>query len=258
MAYCTCLENTHTFTGIVGSNPTLSASLETFMKRILFAILIILVLLGATLMLGNLLGEDLKDKAIAIGYFSAATYSLLFGLLLKKNLQKISTNFTDKKLLFTIYGSIGAIFLDTVVWWAQTALNTEEAAISPNLWIDLFMTVPFYVLLCYFLSGLVTKYKFSWVTIALTGGFYEIIADGIIGNLIGLNILGVLISPILFPIFIIVYSPIILVPFLLLPPNPDLAKNSVKKDFLALLKPVKAVLIFPFSIGLGLLLEKLF
>ena len=227
------------------------------MKMILFTILIISVLFGAALMLGNLSGEVLKDKAIAIGYFSAVTYTLIFGLLLRKNLQKISAKFINKRLLFTIYGSIGAIFLETVVWLAQTVLNIKGAAISPNLWIDLLMTVPFYILLCYFLSGLVMKYNFSWVTIALAGGFYEIVADGIVGNLISLNVLGVLISPILFPIFIIIYSPIILVPFLLLPPNPNLVKIS-KKNFLILLKPVKAALIFPFSIGLGLLLEKLF
>lgn len=228
------------------------------MKKILFVILTILVLVGAVLMLGNLLNGVLKDKAISIGYFSAAAYTLIFGLLLRKNLQKISANFTNKRLLFTIYGAIGAIFVETVIWLAQVSLNTTGAAISTNLWIDILMTVPFYVLLCYFLSGLVLKYNFSWVTIALAGGFYETMADGIIGNLIGLNILGALISPVLLPIFIITYSPIILVPFLLLPPNPALAKNSVKKNFLILLKPAKAVLIFPFSLGLGFLLEKLF
>lgn len=209
-------------------------------------------------MLGNLSNGVLKDKAIAIGYFSAAAYTLIFGLLLRKNLQKISTNLTNKKLLFTIYGAVGAIFVETVIWLAQILLKTEGAAISQNLIVDLVMTVPFYTLLCYFLSGLIMKYKFSWVTIALAGGLYEIIADGIIGNLIGLNILGALISPILFPIFIITYSPIILVPFLLLPPNPDLVKNSPRKDFFVLLKPAKAAFIFPFSLGLGLLLEKLF
>jgi len=209
-------------------------------------------------MLGNLLNGVLKDGAIAIGYFSAAAYALVFGLLLRKNLQKILTNFADKKLLFTICGTIGGIFVETVIWWAQTTLNTKGAAISTNLWIDLLITVPFYILLCYFLGDLVMKYNFSWIAIALAGGFYEIIADGIIGNLIGLNILGALISPILFPIFIITYSPIILVPFLLLPPNPDSAKNSIEKDFLILLKPVKAALIFPLFFGLGLLLEKLF
>lgn len=228
------------------------------MKRVLFVILIILVLIGAVLMLGNLLNGALKDKAIAIGYFSAAAYTLIFGLLLRKTLQNISARFASKKLLFIVYGAIGAIFVETVIWWAQIALNAKGAAISSILWIDLLMTVPFYVLLCYFLSSLVLKYKFSWIAIALAGGFYEVVADGIIGNLIGFNILGALISPFFLPMFIITYSPIILVPFLLLPSNSNLARESNKKYFFVLLKPVKAALIFPFSIGLGLLLEKLF
>lgn len=222
-------------------------------KKILYSILILLVIFFALLEIGNLQNGILKDKAIAIGYFSALTYTFAFGFLLRKKLQQILLKFNNQVILFTVIGSIGAFFIETVIWMAQTYLKTTGAAIHPNLFIDLIMTMPFYTLLSYFVAKWVIKSPFSWATIALAGGFYETAADGIVGNLVGLNILGALISPILIPLFIVMYSPIILVPFLLTKNTNQLIDPS-KLKYKVLFKPLLALVIFPFSLGLGFLL----
>lgn len=221
----------------------------------LWGLLIVLILFGGILKLGNFLNGVPKDKAIAVGYFTAVFYTFTFGFVLKEPLQNLLRPVKNQRLLFTAIGAVGSIMIETIIWWAQTTLKTTGAAISPNLFLDLFMTVPFYALLCYLLSKVVLKYRFSWAFIALAGGFYEVMADGIVGNLFQLNILGALISPILIPIFIVTYSPIILVPFLIISGLSNDKISPSRKDYLLFLKPTIAVLILPFSIGFGIILS---
>lgn len=226
-------------------------------KKFSYSIVLFLVLIGAILEFGNLLNGVPKDKVIAIGYFGAFFYTLLFGLILRNIIYNISAGILNKRIFFTIVGTIGAVFMEGLIWLVQVELKTTGAAISPNLWLDLIMTVPFYTLLCYFLSSVVLKYKFPWQAIALAGGFYELMADGVVGNLAQLNIAGVFMSPILLPIFVVTYSPIILIPFLILPKNHSAIK-PVGKEYLVLITPAKAALILPFSIGTGLFISQIF
>lgn len=208
--------------------------------------------------LGNLLNGALKDKAIAAGYFTALFYTFFAGTVFKKFFQRALSLIKNQSLQFVFLGVIGSIIVEAVIWFAQVILKTEGAAISTHLLIDLMMTVPFYALLCYSLSKIIIQYRFSWITVAIFAGIYETMADGMIGNLFQLNILGALISPVLIPIFIVTYSPIILAPFLITKNlfHPD--KIATGKDYLLLFRPLKSGLIFPVSIGLGFLLEKLF
>lgn len=221
-------------------------------RTVLLLIFALLILLGAILELNNLLNGIPKDKAIAVGYFAAVIYTVLFGFILKGFLQKLFANF-NTVVIFPILGAVGSIFIETIIWAVQINLKTTGAAISPNLWLDLLMTVPFYTLLAFLFSKQILKSNFSWQGVAIAGGCYEILADGIIGNLFQLNLLGALISPILLPIFVVVYSPIILVPFLILTKN----NAPVNNQYSLLIQPAKAAIVFPFSIGLGLLLQQI-
>lgn len=222
-------------------------------RKILYALLTLLILFFAILEFGNLTYGVSKDKAIAVGYFSAALYTFVFGFLLRRRLQPYIVQISNQKLAFTLIGTVGAIFVETVVWVAQVYFKATGAAIHPNLLVDLLMTVPFYTLLCYFVAKWVIQLNFSWPMIAVTGGIYETGADGIVGNLIQLNFLGALISPVLIPVFMITYSPIILVPFLLAVRTVP-TMSPAKKNYMILLKPLLALLILPLSIGAGLLL----
>lgn len=224
-------------------------------KKFLYFIIILLIIFFGILILGNLINGVPKDKTIAVGYFSALFYTFIFGFLLRRKLQQFFSKFNNKELVFVVIGSIGAIFIETVIWSVQTYLKTKDAAIHPNLIVDLVMTMPFYSLLCYFVAKWVIKYSFSWPTIALAGGIYEAGADGFVGNLVQLNILGAFMSPILLPMFIIVYSPIILVPYLIVPRTSLINPN--RRDYLILLKPLWALVIVPFSLILGLILASI-
>lgn len=222
------------------------------LQKIFLFLFVILVFIGAILELNNLLNGVPKDKAIAVGYFSAILYTFLFGFVLQKPLKKLFSGFSTIAS-FTIIGTIGSIFIETVIWAAQEILHTTGAAISPILFLDLIMTVPFYSLLSYLFSKQLSKSNFTWQAVAIAGGCYEIVADGVIGNLVQLNLLGALISPILLPIFVVVYSPIILAPFLIISKN----EASINNKYTLLIKPALAALIFPFSLGLGFLLGQI-
>lgn len=222
-------------------------------QKIIYFLFSLVIIFFGILEFGNLLNGADKDKVVAVGYFSALAYTLIFGFILQKQGQKFLSRFNNQKFIFTVLGSIGAIFIETAIWVAQTFLKTTGVAIHPNLLVDLVMTVPFYTLLSYFVAKWVMKYAFSWPTIALAAGIYETAADGVIGNLIRLNFFGALISPILIPVFMVLYAPIILVPFLLMPRMGSPVKPSFR-EYKVLLKPLIALAVFPFSLGLGILL----
>ncbi|KKS13208.1 MAG: hypothetical protein UU67_C0029G0011 [Candidatus Daviesbacteria bacterium GW2011_GWB1_41_5] len=216
-----------------------------------------LVIFFAVLMVNNLLNGKPSDKAIAVGYFAAIFYTLIFGVILCRFLRE-ALSLINPNLSFVVLTFAGSVFLEIIIWAAQNFFQASGAAISSNLVADLIMTVPFYTLLSYLFARFLLSYRLSWQMVVVAGGFYEVAADGVIGNLVRLNLAGALISPLLLPLFVITYAPIILVPFLVISPLINPVLDLKGKSWLVLAKPLWAVLIFPFSLGLGLLVEKIF
>ncbi len=105
--------------------------------------------------------------------------------------------------------------------------SAEGVAASPNLGLDLLITMPWYVLMTFLLFKVETKYHYSYFEILLLGGIYELGADGIVGQMLeGLTPAGILLVVLVIPEFVIVYSIIVLPPTYLLQKERDIARTG--------------------------------
>lgn len=90
--------------------------------------------------------------------------------------------------------------------------NASGVAASPNFIVDLLITMPWYLIMVWLLFVVETKYYYTYTEILLLGGVYELGADGILGQILegvtGESLLVFLV----FPLFVIVYSIIVLPP----------------------------------------------
>ncbi len=225
------------------------------LRKTVLGLFITLVILFSFLELRNLLWATSYDKATAFGYFIALFYTMILGFLLRKSITSFFANL-NKTRSFVVLGLFGAFIVETSIWGAQTVFHITGAAISSKPFVDLIMTLPFYATLTYLFSkiALENENKLSWVTVIILGGIYEIFADGVFGNLFKGDLLAILLSPLLLPVFVIVYAPIILVPYLIIF-NPKGKWDEFIFEF-KFLEPALAVLVLPVSITLGLILEK--
>lgn len=96
--------------------------------------------------------------------------------------------------------------------------NASGIAANPNLVLDWLITMPWYLMMTFLLWYVVTKYRFSLFELILLGGIYEFWADGILGNFAKGELFGPasLLLPLILPLFMTVYSPILLFPNLAL------------------------------------------
>lgn len=164
--------------------------------------------------------QEAEARAVALGYFaSGATIVLTF--LNRYKLQKLGRSriFGDGRR-FILIGSLGAVWVETAFWAAEKITGAVGVAASPNLLIDLLVTMPWYVSMLVILWIVYRRYAYHWTTVALLGGVYEFGADGILGRVLGGNPVSfayLLQLVLFFGVFVIVYSPIVLPPVWALP-----------------------------------------
>ena len=93
--------------------------------------------------------------------------------------------------------------------------QAKGVAASPNLAIDLLVTMPWYVMMVALLYRVEATYRYSTYEVLLLGGVYELGADGLVGPFVGgkFSIVSLPIVLLLLPMFVVVYS------FMVLPPS---------------------------------------
>lgn len=113
---------------------------------------------------------------------------------------------------FVLVGGAGAAIVETFFWAAEKATGATGVAASPNLAVDLLATMPWYLLMLALLWKVITRYRYTLPQILLLGGVYELGADGLVGSLLGGKLEPVLLIflPLFFPVFIVVYSAMII------------------------------------------------
>ncbi|MHA1488713.1 MAG: hypothetical protein ACTSRI_03545 [Promethearchaeota archaeon] len=139
--------------------------------------------------------------------------------LIRNKLKKLVKDWNIRpKKKFVIIGSIGAIYVETIFWIIGRLSGYIGLATHPNLLIDLIITVPWYIAMECLLWNVETKKKYYYLEILILGGIYDFFTDGIIGSIFNLNFsVWILIQLIiLYPIFLITYSFIVLPPSFLL------------------------------------------
>ncbi|MBU7033345.1 MAG: hypothetical protein HXS53_12510 [Theionarchaea archaeon] len=187
-------------------------------KMILFFIwfLSIMVLLSIWIC-----GESVNDRTVAISALVCGMSSCLFWKNREKIKSKWNSSWSTRKS-FIIIGSLGAVWVETVFWFFETLLGATGVAASPNLLLDLLVTMPWYIMMVSLLFTAQTRYSYSYTEILLFGGIYELGADGIFGQVLeGMTGGGLLLVWYLIPLFVIVYS------FIVLPPT-YLMRNEIE------------------------------
>jgi len=118
-------------------------------------------------------------------------------------------------------GIFNAAFVETLFWGIQKMLGVTDVAAHPNLFIDLALTMPWYIGMVILFVYAQRRRNFSPAVLLLLGALYEVGADGLVGGqiipLIGgksVDIVGswVLLAALAFWQFIPVYSSMVLAP----------------------------------------------
>jgi hypothetical protein len=119
---------------------------------------------------------------------------------------------------FVLIGSLGAAWVETVFWALEKAFHAKGVAASPNLAVDLLVTMPWYVMMVALLFRVERAHAYSPYEVLLLGGVYELGADGIIGPFIGgkFSAGSLPIALLLVPMFVVAYSLMVLPPTVLL------------------------------------------
>ena len=114
-------------------------------------------------------------------------------------------------------GSLGAAWAECVFWFFEKWFGAVGVAASPNLVLDLVITMPWYVIMLFLLYKVETVYHYTFTEILLLGGLYELGADGLFGQVLeGLTVQNLILTVMVFPLFVVVYSVIVLPPTYLL------------------------------------------
>lgn len=218
-------------------------------NRKIFRIIMVIIGVGVLLETRSLIGGELRDKAVALGYFGCfATVALMYTF--RDRLKSFGTRITRREgLWFVLLGSAAIIWVETLFWAAEKLLKTSGVAAHPNLLIDLLVTMPWYVSMLAVFQWSQRTARFNWTTAAFLGGLYDIGADGIVAQLLSgkaVDPAAFLLLPIGFAITFIVYSPMILLPVWTLTQKPAEKSLSVRRKVFLGLAPLLPLI--PYSI----------
>lgn len=113
---------------------------------------------------------------------------------------------------FILIGSIGAILLESVFWSVDRIFNKIGIIADSNLFIDLLLTMPWYIAMVALFWIVVNRYRYSFAEILLLGGIYDFFVDGLFSGTVkgGMSYEYLMNIVIGMPIFIIAYSVIVL------------------------------------------------
>jgi hypothetical protein len=159
----------------------------------------------------NIVGESDYDRAVAVSAFSCGGSMFFFWNYRKKISHSIHGRWNPRKT-FVLIGGLGAVWTEFIFWFFEKLFGTAGVAASPNLGVDLLITMPWYILMCYLLFAVETRYNYSLTEILLLGGIYELGADGILGQMLEGAGTGLIYVFGVIPLFVMVYSVIVLPP----------------------------------------------
>jgi hypothetical protein len=190
--------------------------------------------------------QEPEAQAVALGYFACGA-TVLVAWLGRGALRWFGRPGTrGAGLRFILLGSLGAAWVEFAFWAVEKLTGAVGVAASPDLLLDLLVTMPWYVAMVTVLWFVYRRFHYHWTTVALLGGLYEIGADGIVGHLLGGNAITVeylvLMLCLFYGVFVVVYAPIVLVPAWAVPLGDAVAARPRWQRALGALLPLLALL----------------
>ncbi len=160
----------------------------------------------------------------ATGILISGLSTLLFWIFRKPVSAVASKIRISPKKKFVLIGGLGAVWVEFEFWALEKVFGVSLAA-HPNIFLDLLVTMPWYILMVFLLWKVETKYSYSLFAILVYGGIYDFFADGILGMVLRtweMSLGNLVLLLITFPVFILSYS------FIVFPPSYLLRKEISK------------------------------
>lgn len=202
-----------------------------------------------------LFSNDLVTTFSAVGVIISGLSTLLFWKFRKPLLSIYNLIPISPKIKFILIGSLCAMWLEFEFWVIEMLTGAVGVAADQNLFLDLLGTMPWYIVMVWLLYKVELKYSYSFFGILMLGGIYDFFADGILGAILGsggVPMATLLLMIIIFPIFIISYSFIVLPPtyFLQNDKNIQLNQKTGWKKYLWAPLPLLGLLAYGFILTL--------
>jgi hypothetical protein len=217
--------------------------------------LVILLLVAAGLFQLVALFQEPEARAVSLGYFTCAATVLIIWLGRDRLQRFVRAEASAVGWRFVLLGTLGAAWVETVFWAMEKLTGAVGVAASPNLLLDLLVTMPWYMAMMAALWIVQRRFRYHWTTVALLGGLYELGADGITGHILGGGTISseyLALLCLYYWIFIVVYAPIVLPPVWALYREGESAVGPRWQRMLGALLPLLPLVPY------GLILGKLF
>jgi hypothetical protein len=155
-----------------------------------------------------------------------------------------------------ILGIFNAAVIETEFLVFEKIFGAQGVAAHPNPFVDLVLTMPWYILMVITFVKVQHRWRFSAATVLFLGGVYELGGDGIVGALMGVFDgafqlftleYWLMMALMMFWLFIPVYSPMVLPPAWLVS-TMDTPEQPTGSAWRAALKPM--LWLFPFTLYL--------
>ena len=178
-------------------------------KRILFSIWLFVILFICGIWI---LGGNVNDRTVGISAFFCGLSTFIFWSHRERVVPKIKRWNAIPRTKFILIGTLGALWVEFIFWFFEKIFGAAGVAADPNFILDLIITMPWYILMIALLWKVETAYRYTLTDLLLLGGIYEFGIDGFVGSFLGgtLSLAAILLIFFLIPLFVVVYSFIIL------------------------------------------------
>lgn len=155
---------------------------------------------------------DFHSQAQAVAVMICAIVSGIFWHFKDRVLFIVNKIKIDSFQKFILIGSVGAILLESIFWSVDRIFNKIGIIADSNLFIDLLLTMPWYIAMVALFWIVVNRYRYSFAEIFILGGIYDFFVDGLFSGTVkgGMSYEYLINIVIGMPIFIIAYSVIML------------------------------------------------
>lgn len=157
------------------------------------------------LALSTLSDRSPRNMTLVCAILSSGVYALLLFLTGKWWLPYVSGHPRRNAVLFGVFN---AALVETVFWAWEKLWGASGVAASPDLAVDLMVTMPWYIGMVMIFARVQDRRRFSTPAVLLLGGLYELGADGFVG---GMLFGGGLLNPGAWALLALVYWEFILV-----------------------------------------------
>jgi len=164
-------------------------------------------LIGFLLIIAWLGGYDLNNRAVAMATITCGALAVWFWISGRVFVEFLYCRTWPAIIKVLLVGLTGAIGIELTFWLWEKIVGAMGVAFNSSFLVTLILTLPSYFLLIILFWLGQKRYRYKTAEILVWGGVYQVVADILTGPLSSNSLLwGIIYGLIGLPIFIIVYS----------------------------------------------------